>query len=445
MTSTESKYDAATWAEKIRALLAMAEDQRLDEQLRQTYAAKAAELMTRHGINAAQIRAAAGDTAPETAEIWPHAVPGTNGYGPARARAACLIAEAMGCKAVPQHNPTPRPCMVIIVGVRADLEALHTLLPLVMNQAELAAASAAAQGHRAPSYLAAFVTGYGQAVAERITERRREYASDETGADLVLASRAVAVADLFHATFAEHITHTHTDTQRADATAAGRAAGRRADLGDNRLGPPAPPRSPAADRPCRAHPAPRAHTHGAEHEQRRQPGQPTTTQEGPPVNLVIVTFARRGTEAHASYCASLDTVPYKRPSITRVKHTAESHAELLAAAGLTPQTLRLTCNCVRTLPEHTPTLAERIASARRHLAGILRPPLWPDSPQNRSRIAALSELAAANRDTDTATLTDELTAALDRLHELRERLDPFQSRAEPAPYDLRPPSSGTLP
>lgn len=242
---TFSREDEQTkWSRRIQALLANAADPANTEEARQAYAAKAAHLMTRYGIEQVQQRSAEGDTRPETAQVWGYAVAGAGGLGHARAGAAALVAQAMGCKALVHNFATPRPCTVMITGVESDITALKTLLPLVGRQAELAAASAAAKGNRAPSYLSGFLVGYARAVAERITARREAYAAEGNGAELVLASRERLVADLYEATFGHLAVGSHTVRQRADGHAAGKAAGRGADLGDVRLGDPQRPSLP---------------------------------------------------------------------------------------------------------------------------------------------------------------------------------------------------------
>ncbi|MDR7277641.1 hypothetical protein [Catenuloplanes atrovinosus] len=225
-----SKYSAAKWEATITALLAMSEDPALTDEHRQECAAKAAQLMTRHGLTAAQQH-----TTPESADLWPYAVDGADHFGAARARAAAAIATAMGCRAAVQTNPTPAPCMVAIVGVPADLDALRTLLPPVMRQANLAAASAAARGNRDPRYLAGFLTGYGTAVAERITTRRSKTTEEMPGAAVVLAARATAVDDLYAARITPHSRAVRVAADDPAGRAAGYTAGRTADLGDARI------------------------------------------------------------------------------------------------------------------------------------------------------------------------------------------------------------------
>jgi hypothetical protein len=236
--------DQTKWSRRIQALLAHAANSANTEQARQAYAAKAAHLMTRYGIEQVQQRNAEGDTRPESARVWGYAVSGVAGLGHARCQAAALVAEAMGCKVLIHNFPNPRPCTVMITGVDSDITALKTLLPLVGRQAELAAATAAARGSRAPSYLSGFLVGYARAVAERIAARRHDYAAEGSGAELVLASRDRLVADLYEATFGHLTTAPQPVRQRADGHAAGKAAGRSADLGDARLGDPQRPSLP---------------------------------------------------------------------------------------------------------------------------------------------------------------------------------------------------------
>jgi hypothetical protein len=223
------------WNRRIQALLAHAANPANTEEARQAYAAKAAHLMTRYGIEQVQQRTAEGDTRPESAQVWGYAVSGLAGLGHARAEAAALVAQAMGCKALMHNFPTPRPCTVMITGISSDITALKTLLPLVGRQAEFAAATAASKGKRAPSYLAGFHIGYAGAVAKRITARRRDLAAEGAGAELVLASRDRLVADLYQQTFGHLNTQERSVRQRVDGIDAGIAAGRRADLGDTRL------------------------------------------------------------------------------------------------------------------------------------------------------------------------------------------------------------------
>jgi hypothetical protein len=234
-----SKFDTTKWTATIGALLANAEDPSLDEQTRQNYAAKAAVLMSTHNISADRLRVAreTGQVPPESAELWAFAVSSAHGLGSARARCAEAIARAMACKAAVQGNRAPAPFLVAIVGAAADLDALRTLLPLVMRQAELAAMAAAAQGNRAAAYLSGFLVGYGEAVAQRITVRRRDHLDQTPGTDVVLASRAKQVEKCYLDLLGPYLGTRRGDPLSASGRYAGRDAGHGADLGDTRLNP----------------------------------------------------------------------------------------------------------------------------------------------------------------------------------------------------------------
>ncbi|MGH3680099.1 MAG: DUF2786 domain-containing protein [Natronosporangium sp.] len=233
MTANNGGGAQDRWTRRIRGLLANAADPALTDDARQAYQAKAAELMTRHGIEQAQLHTdGVGGPALEAAQVWSYAVSAVAGLGQARARAASRIAEAMGCKALYHNNPHPgTPVTVMVTGVVADIAALKTLLPLVVEQADLAAAGAAAGGRRAHTWLASFLVGYGTHVAERIEKRRGVLVAEGGGAELVLASRQRIVQTHYQDTFGHVVITTASNRDRADGLAAGWAAGSRADLG----------------------------------------------------------------------------------------------------------------------------------------------------------------------------------------------------------------------
>jgi Protein of unknown function (DUF2786) len=222
--------------EKVAKLLALAADPRTPDGERQSAAAKAADLMTRAGIDEAQLRAARGE-GPEPIEVYPYAVAGGGGYGTARASVACRIGEALGCRVALKTAPTPRPCTAVIVGAAADLATVRALVPLILTQAEHAAGTAAGwqPERRRPSFVRSFLIAYGQTVAARIRERRgtlaEEAAAAGTGADLILADRDQRVRAVYQDKFPDR-----TQIAVSGASEAGRYAGRRAghlaNLGD---------------------------------------------------------------------------------------------------------------------------------------------------------------------------------------------------------------------
>ncbi|MFJ1542377.1 DUF2786 domain-containing protein [Micromonospora chalcea] len=216
---------------RIAACLAIAEDEAAPLGEREAAAAKAAELIGRHGITADQAAAARGD-APEGINCAPVALLNTDGHGEARAVLAGDVARAMGCRVILKPVPAPRPYTVIVVGATSDVHHLRQLLPLILAQAQTAAASADAEQRRARDFLSSFLSGYGDTVAARITARRRPLTDPTTnpGAALILADRAKRIDAFIAERFGDLDKHTHRTTK--DGRTAGRAAARLADVGD---------------------------------------------------------------------------------------------------------------------------------------------------------------------------------------------------------------------
>lgn len=221
---------------RLAATLAIADDERAPIGERENAAARAAEMMTKLGIDEAKARADRGE-APEGLKILPFAVLGRDGFGKARGELVRFVAQAMGCQAIHKQAPAPRPYTMIIAGSTSDVEGLRLLLPLVLTQAQYAAINATEpEQRRNRDFLPSFLTAYGRAVAERITARRQPLTEDPTnpGAALILADRAERLAALIAERFGE-LGSLDAVQARADASAAGRRAGQSADIGDPRM------------------------------------------------------------------------------------------------------------------------------------------------------------------------------------------------------------------
>jgi hypothetical protein len=239
-TDADAAKAAAAKREKtlrrIAAALAIADDERAPIGEREAAAERASELMTRHGIEEAQARAARGE-APEGLTIKPYAVSGRDGNGEARGLLVAQVAEAMGCQAIHKEAPAPRPYTVILAGAVSDVDSLCKLLPLILAQAQYAAINTTEpEQRRMRGFLPSFLVGYGATVAERIAARRRPLIDERTnpGAAVVLADRAERLAALIAERFGP-LTSTEVSQVSANATAAGRTAGRSADIGDPRM------------------------------------------------------------------------------------------------------------------------------------------------------------------------------------------------------------------
>ncbi len=249
MTSTD-KITA-----RVKALLARAEHPGTPEAEAQAAAAKAAELMMRHAISEAAVRAESGQ-APEPVEVARYDVPGTGGHGKARAAALSAAAIAYGCKvAVYGNDATRYRRTMLMVGTRSSLAALRVLLPSIELQMEMAARAATrAYGKRLRvmtswqdpgdrrTYTTAFyrdyVRGYGYGVADKIEATRGQIVDEAagTGTALVLAGDAARVQAEFTRQFPRLGKGRPEHHRHPGAMAAGRTAGRRADIGSHHLG-----------------------------------------------------------------------------------------------------------------------------------------------------------------------------------------------------------------
>ncbi len=235
---------------KVRALLARAEHPETPEAEAQACAAKAAELMLRHAIDEAGLRADRGQS-PEPVVYWEHTVSGRDGHARARSAGLTAVIKAYGGECAVRGDGTYRKDIVLLtVATTSAHEALTLLLPSLTLQMDGAGARAAEtymigcpeelfrrkadRTRWRNGYLKSFLVGYGDAVAERIAAFRgvlREEAAAEKGSGaLVLARDDRRVRDEFTARFPV-LGKARGQRLRGDGFAAGRDAGRFADIG----------------------------------------------------------------------------------------------------------------------------------------------------------------------------------------------------------------------
>jgi hypothetical protein len=233
---------------RIHALLARAEHPETPEAEAQACAAKAAELMMRHAIDEAALRARRGER-PEPVVHWEHLVGGGDGHARARAAGLTAVARAFGGACALRGDGTyRRDVALLLVATESARDALTLLLPsltLQMDGAGSRATDAYMDGFPAElfrrkadrtrwrnGYLKAFLVGYGDRVAERVEAARGRLRDDgpaEAGA-LVLARDDERVREEFAARFPV-LGRGRPQRVRSDGFTAGRDAGRFADLG----------------------------------------------------------------------------------------------------------------------------------------------------------------------------------------------------------------------
>jgi hypothetical protein len=241
---------------RVRALLARAEHPETPEAEAQACAAKAAELMMRHAIDEAALRAMRGER-PEPVVYWEHVVHGGDGHARARSAGLTAVIRAYGGVCALRGNGTYRQDIaLLVVATESARDALALLLPsltLQMDGAGTRSAEAHMRGYPPElfrrkadrtrwrnGYLKAFLVGYGDTVAERVAAARGRLrdgdgAADGPGKALVLARDDERVRTEFAARFPV-LGKAREQRVRRDGFAAGRDAGRFADLGSGTVG-----------------------------------------------------------------------------------------------------------------------------------------------------------------------------------------------------------------
>jgi hypothetical protein len=228
---------------RVRKLLAMAESEELSEQARESYNAKAADLIARYGIDQALLAERAGHRAAAAdLEIDVDAP-----YARDKVDLLAAVALALGCRLV--RASVPRPGGGIghrahLFGMSPDLERTQLLYTsLLVQQALGLAAARVPLGEDARAFRRSWMAGFAMAVGTRLRaaeqRARAEYrAAPETrgrGVDLVLADRSALV----NARMASVYPRLRTSGPRrlsGSGLDEGARAGQRADIGTGRVG-----------------------------------------------------------------------------------------------------------------------------------------------------------------------------------------------------------------
>src|SRR4051794_32450403 len=128
---------------RVRALLSRAEHPETPEAEAQACAAKAAELMMRHAIDEAALRARRGER-PEPVVYWEHTVGGRDGHARARAAGLTAVVRAYGGACALRGDGTYRQDITLLaVATESARDALRLLLPSLTLQMDGAGARAA--------------------------------------------------------------------------------------------------------------------------------------------------------------------------------------------------------------------------------------------------------------------------------------------------------------
>lgn len=221
---------------RIRGLLAKAENTPYEQEA-ETYRAAAFALIAKHSIDEALV---AGPR-PEADEMGETTIELDGSYGDARAALVGAIARAMHCYTLNWRDRRGvAPSRVTVYGRRSDREKVELLYTSLLLQATRQLAAVQPEGYgrtsagRTRAARRSWLYGFAYTVEDRLTEKFEEAVAG-TGTELVLADRRDAAQQ--YAKSLHKIGKPRT-ARLSDAAAmqAGAAAGRRADLGTERLG-----------------------------------------------------------------------------------------------------------------------------------------------------------------------------------------------------------------
>jgi hypothetical protein len=229
---------SGTLLERVRKLLAKAEDDGVTPAEAEALTAKAAELMARYGIDRALLAAAR----PETDRPANRIIDVPNPWAQVRAHLLAGLVTAMRCQCV--LLPAAAGKRVHVFGYTSDLERAEMLYTSLLVQMAhgLAVAEVPATAHSARAWRRSWLLGYASAVIARVRAAEERAASDAGDAGredggpstaVVLADRSLVVRR--HCEDAYPNTRTMRITYSGSGYRTGYAEGERADIGGPRL------------------------------------------------------------------------------------------------------------------------------------------------------------------------------------------------------------------
>jgi hypothetical protein len=233
------------YTNRIKSLLAKAQHASTPRAEAEVAAAMAAKLMLKHGIDEATARAERG-TGPEEIIMDHMDLPGD--HGTVLVEALAPIVFAMGGQAVFASHSN----RLTIVGTDTLLDSLASLLTCLTLQMVSASNKSGDQAEKqlranhpkwsddqifdsVDEHVWDYTRGFGKGVADKILARRGEVIDESPGNALVLQTEADRTKAAFARMFPNVGALRPKKVGDWAAQAAGRAAGRKADLGDGRV------------------------------------------------------------------------------------------------------------------------------------------------------------------------------------------------------------------
>jgi hypothetical protein len=227
---------------KVRKLLALAEDPAATEHEARACTAKAAQLIADYGIDRALLAARAPTSDPVADLVVPLDPP----YAADKADLLATVAHRLRCQCVQvvRRQVGRKELSLHLFGHRSDLERTELLFTsLLLQAAHGMARTPVPPRESAAAFRRSWLAGFRIAVGDRLreAERRAEaeaaprFTATGTSSALVLADREAQVAAAVHDAY-PHAREARPRHLSGSGGADGWAAGRRADLGERRVG-----------------------------------------------------------------------------------------------------------------------------------------------------------------------------------------------------------------
>ncbi|GAB1642936.1 DUF2786 domain-containing protein [Krasilnikovia sp. MM14-A1259] len=231
--------------DKVRKLLAKAEDEACTPAEAEAFTVKAAALIAKYGIDQALL----ADITPGADAVGDRVIDMDAPYALDKAGLLAGIALALRCKSVRRTDPTPgsRRTSMHLFGFGADLDRVELLYTSLLVQAAHAlAATHVPWGEHPASYRRSWYAGYASAIHRRLRDAEARASSDAETARaaqhtagrsvaLVLADRG-ALVDAARATAYPKLGSGRARRLSGSGSRDGYSAGQRADLGTSRVG-----------------------------------------------------------------------------------------------------------------------------------------------------------------------------------------------------------------
>lgn len=227
--------DSSDILRRVRALLAKAEAEGTTPAEAEALSAKAEELITRYAIDAALLDASTEAHKRERPTV--RTVPVPNPYSRPKRILLDRIGQAFSVQCI-SYTPRHGDAYCKLVGFPSDLDAVELLYDsLVLQAISAMLAEYVPSWENTTSFRTSFLYAFATRVHKRVQENRRKATAESGGpsTEIVLRDRTSEVDAYVRVEF-PHLRRTRGGGSSRRGRDAGDAAGRRADIGQSRLG-----------------------------------------------------------------------------------------------------------------------------------------------------------------------------------------------------------------